>query len=310
MADLPAATHEILAKQHGAASIRDLLDAGMTRSSINDVVRRGGLELVIPGAYRTPSVAVSELQRCVALSRARPDLVVAGPTAGRLMGLRRLPTESRIHVIAPPGSHPSIEDWVVPFRTPTIGPDEIIERPDGIRILALPRLALDLSRFVNDLDLGSIIEQCLLDGGHSADEMYATAIDWMSPRRRWVRRFVEALDRRIDGPPAESHLEVIIGDRLRSVGVVGLVRQHWIRPAEHRPIRFDLAVPNLRWAIEIDGFPTHRELAGARADRRRDRAAQRLGWLVRRVGPNDIGEALDSTIAFLAADVVDRACAS
>lgn len=310
MVDLSAEAHATLARQHGVASIPDLLDAGMTRSAIDDVVRRGGLRLVIPGAYRSPSIPDSEVQRCAAVSRARPDLVIAGPTAGRLMGLRRLPRDDRIHAIAPPASNPSIERWVVPFRTPTIAPADIVERSDGIRVLDRPRLALDLARFVNDLDLGSIIEQTLSDGRHSVGEMYAVAVDWMSPRRRWVRRFVEALDRRIDGPAAESHLEVIIGDRLRGAGVSGLVRQHVIEPAGHRMIRFDLAVPSLRWALEIDGFPTHRELAGARADRRRDRAAHGLGWLVRRVGPNDIGPALDDTIAFLVEDLVKRAIAS
>lgn len=107
-----------------------------------------------------------------------------------------------------------------------------------------------------------------LDGGHDVDLMLSVATSWISPRRRWVRRFFDAVDRRIAGPAADSHLEVLLGNELQARGVSGLVRQHEIVAPDHGLIRFDLAVPALRWAVEFDGFSTHREVNGRQADER------------------------------------------
>jgi hypothetical protein len=95
------AAHAVFARQHGVASTRQLVDAGVSLRQIQRLQRHGDLELVLRGAYRTPSVPITELSRCAAVCLARPDVAIAGPTAGRLWGFRRLPPDQRIHVIAP-----------------------------------------------------------------------------------------------------------------------------------------------------------------------------------------------------------------
>lgn len=297
------AVHEMLARQHGVGSMGDFTSVGMAPWEVGEMVQRGALELVLNGAWKSPSVPDTELQRCAAVCRAHPDVVLAGPAAGRLHGIRRLPKDLRIHVLAPPASNPTVHQWVKPFRTATFHAPDVIIRPDGIRVLGLPRLALDLARFVNDEDLLSIVEQCMLDGRHDATAMLSAAHDWISPRRGWVRRYFEAIDRRIAGPAAESHLEVLLGDELRAHGLVDLVRQHEIVAPGYGVIRFDLAVPAVRWAVEVDGFPTHREVNGRRSDEMRDAAAKRCGWVVSRVGPGGFGDLLTTTVRGLAASL-------
>jgi very-short-patch-repair endonuclease len=306
MAELGHRAQRRLADQHGAASIPDLLESGMSRWEIGDVVRRGGLVQVLPGAYRTPTVHETVLVRCVAVSRARPETVICGPTAALLRGVRRVAGDRSVDVLAPPASNPSVTPWLVPFRTASWSDSDVEERSDGIRLLRYPRLALDLARFVCDTDLLSVIEQCMHDGRCDDATMRSVAVEWCTPQRGWVKRYLRALDRRVPGPAAESHVEAVIGDRLSAAGLRGLVRQHWIRPPGHRRIRFDLAVPEIRWAVEVDGFPTHRETDGARADRERDNAAAAAGWLVRRIGPGELGSRLDATIEFLCADASAR----
>lgn len=310
MAALSPEGHRILARQHGVASLADFAAVGIAPWQVHDLVRRGGLELVLPGAWRSPSTASTELQRCAAVCRAHPEVVIAGPTAGRIHGLRRLPHDRRIHVVAPPASNPTIHPCVKPFRTATLSADDFIVRDDGIRVLDRPRTALDLARFVADDDLSSIVEQCMHDGRHDDTEMVSVAVPWISPRRRWVRRYLDALDRRIDGPAAESHLEMILGDRLRAAGLHDLVRQHVIEVPGHGIIRFDIAVPASRWAVEVDGFPTHRETNGRRADAERDAAARRVGWVTIRVGPYDFGERLGTTVRRLTASFASHRQAS
>ncbi len=53
-------------------------------------------------------------------------------------------------------------------------------------------------------------------------------------------------------------------------------------------IRIDLAVPDVRWAIEIDVHPDHLLLEGTTRDKRRDRQCHLIRWQVERVTEVDM----------------------
>jgi hypothetical protein len=204
-------------------------------------------------------------------------------------------------VLAPPASNPAIARWVVPFRTGARHDHDVVERDDGIRITTRARTAYDLARWLGPDDLLSVIEQAAHDGRLDDGDFLDVAADWLSPRRPWAREFLQALDRRLPGGPAESHPEVRVADALSRAGVRGLVRQHCIQLPGHGDVRFDLAVPELRWAIEIDLHPSHRETLGIASDVRRDRAASAIGWMTSRVSDVQYEERFNETIAELAA---------
>ena len=128
MAHLTPHAHGLFARQHGTASVEQLLATGLSLREIRHLQRAGGLELVLRGAYRTPSAPITEESRSAAVCLARPDVAIAGPTAGRLWGLRRLPFDRRIHVIAPRASQPAAVRWVVPYRTDARH-DRDVDRP-------------------------------------------------------------------------------------------------------------------------------------------------------------------------------------
>lgn len=301
MARLNPGAHALLARQHGVASTQQLLDSGISPRQLQRLQHQGGLELVLRGAYRTPSAPVSELSQCAAVCAARPDVAIAGPTAGRLWGFRRLPPDRRIHVIARRASNPAIARWIVPYRTDARHDVDVLQRDDGIRITSRARTAFDLARWLGPDDLLSVIEQAAHDGRIGDDEFLAVAADWISPRRPWVREFLQALDRRLPGGPAESHPEVRVADALGRAGVRGLLRQHRIQLPGHGDVRFDLAVPELRWAIEVDLHPRHRETMGIASDARRDRAASAIGWVTSRITESQYDCRFNETIAELAA---------
>ncbi len=295
MSYLPAAVHRLFARQHGAASIDQLTGSGLTTRQVENHVANGALISVLRGAYRSPSVRESEEMRCAEICLARPEVTISGPTAGRLHGFRLLPDDRRIHITSPCGANPSTATpWVVTFHTAAIRHVDIIQRDDGIRVLSRPRAAMDLARYLEDSDLPSVVEQAMHDGQHSAAEMIAAGSAWTF-RRPWVRRYLDSIVLRLDGPPAESHGEYLVGELLRRRGVAGLVRQYRL-VAVGRAMRFDLAVPSLRWAVEVDLFPTHEETAGAASDRMRDLAAASEGWTVRRVTRRDYERSLAGSI--------------
>jgi very-short-patch-repair endonuclease len=275
--------HELLRRQHGIAGSDQLEAIGYTGRQIRRLASVGALETTLRGAYRSPSVPFDQHARCVAVSIARPEVTVAGPTAGRLWGFRRLPKDGRIHVIGPPASNPAIAPWVVTYRTAAIHATDSVLRSDGIRVTSRQRTALDLTRWLNDGDLLSVIEQVLHDGAVSEADLLAVAADWLTPGRPWVRRFVRVLRQRLPGAPAESHPEVRVAAGLERLGVHGLVRQYRIDLPDYGAARFDLAVPHLRWAIEVDVHPRHDETAGRASDARRDACAHRVGWHTSRI---------------------------
>jgi hypothetical protein len=83
------------------------------------------------------------------------------------------------------------------------------------------------------------------------------------------------------------------------------VRQHRIELPGHGNVRFDLAIPELRWAIEVDLHPSHRETLGIASDVRRDRAASAIGWSASRITEAQYNGTFNETIAELAATHTD-----
>ena len=301
MAHLTPHAHGLFARQHGTASVQQLLTTGLSLREIRHLQRAGALELVLRGAYRTPSAPITEASRSAAVCLARPDVAIAGPTAGRLWGLRRLPFDRRIHVLAPRASQPAAVRWVVPYRTDARHDCDVVDRGDGIKVTSRARTALDLARWLDADDLLSVIEQVVHDGRLTDDDLLAVAVDWLSPQRPWVRHFLQSLDRRLPGGAAESHPEVRVADALRRAGVRGLVRQFRTELPGYGGARFDLAVPELRWAIEVDLHPAHRESMGSTSDRRRDHAAAAIGWSTSRIDDEAYAHRFNETIAELAA---------
>lgn len=302
MAFLPVGVIDHFAAHRGIITRARLFELGLTRDRILGLIHAGTLVPVLRGVYRMPVVPFDETARCVAVCAAHDDALVCGPSAGRLWGFRRVPRDFRVHVIVEPRRQPSIAPWIVPYRTLAIRPDDIIHRDDGIRITSRARTALDLARHVGDVDLLSIIEQAAKDGDLTDDELREVAVDFISKQRPWLRRYLSQLDRRLGGGAAESHHETVLGDALVAAGIGPLVRQFAIDLPGYGPARFDLAVPTMRWAIEVDVFPTHAETEGQRRDCRRDEAASTIDWDVSRIRESDLGRSLAGTVGRLRQD--------
>ncbi|MFK8022728.1 MAG: hypothetical protein AB8G26_02085 [Ilumatobacter sp.] len=303
MAHLTPAAHLLFAQQHGVASLSQLVDAGLPIRRIEHLERRGDIVSVVRGAYRSASVHLDEAGRCAALSLAHPHLVVAGPTAGRLWGFRRVGSDLRIHVLAPRNWRASSATWCSVFRTDALDRDDVVHRSDGIRVTTRRRTALDLSRHLTSDDhLLSVIEQAAADGGLRDGDLRAVAVDW-AHRRPWVRRFLSQLDRRLDGAAAESEPEIVVGEGLVRRGVRGLIRQHRLDLPSGRHVRFDLAVPDARFAVEVDVFPTHGDAVGRRRDAQRDRAVAGLDWTVRRISAQQYRSGREARLDAIASEV-------
>lgn len=291
-------------RSHHTTIPSDRLAAGTTIDQRRALVSAGVLGRVVDGAYAFTGVVPDEAARCSALCSSRPQLVVCGPTAGRLWELRRSPRDGLVHVIAPPASQPCREPWVRPYRTSLLHPNEVVARPDGIRLTSPPRTVVDLTRYVDPLALASVIEHALSRQLCTIATLYRTAQRLNTPGRPWVRRFVSVLAQRHSGAAAQSEAELTLHRALEARGVRGLQRQVRAELPGYGTAWFDLAVPAVRWAVEVDLHPEHRTLEGRASDLRRDDGAEAIDWRVRRVcelelQPARFASTVDALIAAL-----------
>lgn len=295
------------ARQHAAVTVAQLAAAGITPDRLRRLVRLGVLSRLLDGTYRFTGAPLDERSRLVAACARPNELVVCGPSAGRLWHLRRMPADGLVHVIAPPASHPSVAAWLKPYRTATLAPENIVHRPDGIRVTDPARTAVDLSRFLSQNDLRSVVDQTIAEGLAEIDALYAVAAPLDTRGRPWVRRFIRILDSRPRGGAPESHWESRVVAALVGLGVP-VTPQRWLDVPNWGPVRLDASVDAVRWGVEIDVHPDHFDQVGGSRDRERDLACDAFGWRVNRVGQVSLEDHFDAVMLRLR-DAYLRRCA-
>ena len=182
----------------------------------------------------------------------------------------------------PHGIHLEPQPNLILHQTTSIRSSDVQRRADGINIASPTRLAFDLAAFLPVQDHASVVEQLIAERRCSVDELGAIARRLCHPRRPGSLRFVRSLMARGERPAAESHYEVVLGDALRARGIPVVPQVADLQLPNGSKIRIDLAVPELRWAVEIDVHPDHLFLEGTTRDKRRDRQCHLIGWQVER----------------------------
>jgi hypothetical protein len=279
------AMKELLAsasRQHSVVTDSTMRALGISVAQRRIMVRNGLLERLLDGSYRLPGTPLDELARCVAACARPSGLVVCGPTAGRLWGLRRMPRDGIVHVIAPPASNPTVEPWLRPYRTALLDRGDIVVRADGIRVTSPSRTAVDLTRHLAATDLRSVVDQLIHECRGTVSTMRAIAEPLATPGRPWARRFLRELDKMPTEAVAESHWESRVVAAIIERGI-DLEPQRWLEVPHWGPIRLDGCVAELQWGVEVDVFPDHFTEEGVTKDAGRDLACDAIGWCVSRV---------------------------
>jgi very-short-patch-repair endonuclease len=275
--------------RHGMVSLRELKELGISSTQRKRLVTAGLLIAMHSSVYRLATTAESLEGRCLAACLANPDVVVTGRAGGKLWDLRRMGTVNTVEVRVPWGSQMFAAAWIVQRRCTALPPVDIVERRDGIRVVSPPRLAFDLAADLEPLDLESVVEQMLDRKMFTIPTLMDTGRRLYHPRRPGSQHFARVLYSRPAGlKPADSHEEVILFDALRKAGVRGLVRQHQLVLPNGVTIHPDIAVPKLRWAIEVDHVDWHGGRFASVEDKERDRLASAAGWQVSRAPDRDI----------------------
>ncbi len=298
MKELSPAALELFRTHHGMATAEMLSQANVGRHLRIRLVRAGVLEIRHQCVYRIMSAPLTLHARCAALCMAHEQGFVTGPTAGVLLGLRRMPKSSAIHFSVPHGSNVGPIDGVELRQSTKIRTVDTVQAADGIRHASAPRLAFDLARDLTADDHASIVEQVLSERRCTLSTLLRFGRDLAHPARPGSMQFLATLAGRGLCAAAQSHPEVLLDQALRAHGVPVVRQVRSLRLPNGRQIRLDLAVPEIRWGIEIDVHPDHLLLQGTTSDKRRDRQCHLIGWQVDRVTQLDLAD-LDTLVTEL-----------
>jgi very-short-patch-repair endonuclease len=241
---------------------------------------------LLRGTY-APGGAVPDLRlRAAAAARLLPShAVVADRCLLWLLGVDVLPPGPPVlEVVVPRGAVvPCRHD--VRARTSEVAPGDVWRvGPLGLRCMRPARAVADLLRLLRTVDAVVVADAAQHAGLCDADGL-RRELDAAAGLRHVVRarQALELSDPRAESPP-ESRLRIA----LLEAGLAA-VPQYEVRDAHGRFLaRVDLALPDLRIALEHDGRAVHDRADAFVADRQRQNALVAAGWTVLRFTAADL----------------------
>jgi REase_MTES_1575/Transcriptional regulator, AbiEi antitoxin len=271
---------QIAAQQYGLVELGQLTAAGVRRHHVDRRLRTGSLERVRPGVFAVAGTPRSFEQAVLAAVLAAGTHAVASHTTAAV--LWNLPlvehevlelTTSRPHWARMPG--------VRAHRTVAfLGCEHTVHQ--RIPMTSVARTLVDLSGWFSVAQLGRMTDRALRKGTLRLNDLRKCVAGLSPARGRHPTRIERVLRRRLAGyEPGDSDLEMRFARAIVAGGLPEPVQQYRVIIG-HRRYRIDLAYPELRIAIEIDGWEYHRTRTAFDKDRARANDLVVAGWHVLR----------------------------
>jgi hypothetical protein len=268
----------IARRQAGVLSRDQLTVVGLTRRQVERLVDRGVLVRAGRSVLRVAG-APSHEHTAMWVATLATRGVLIGSSAAALWGLiSRPPTQVWIaiptnrRVVAPSG---------VRVRRTNLSTTEVTER-FGLPVTDRPRSALDHIAVCSVAEATVFADRALSQGWIMVGDLERRLAS-KAPGNLVVRRVLHTM---LVGAEAES--ERRMHRLLLSAGITGWVPNYSIRSGGRVVARIDIAFPDLRIAIEVDGFAYHSDRERFQQDRSRQNLLVGLGWTVLRFTWGDV----------------------
>jgi very-short-patch-repair endonuclease len=176
-----------------------------------------------------------------------------------------------------------------------------------IAITTPERTLIDVSARLEDVALSGLLESTIKAGLVAEQRLLSRLGALQSSGRAGAGRLGRLVAGRGDGPAMESTLEAVVWTILVEAGVRMPMRQHWVNVPGGR-YRLDFAWPDVKVAVECDGFDAH---GSTRARFGKDRARYSelvasgyrvlpVTWSAARQQPDRVLRWLEDTLALAA----------
>lgn len=278
---------EVALAQHSACTRAQLLERGLSGSTIDRRLRGGLLVAVGRGVYVLAGHEADHDAIASASLLVAPGAALSHCSAARRHGFPLPVEDPRPHLVVPHGSsRPSTGAAVHESRhLPAVDVAEV----DGLATTTRARTLIDLAAELRPARLAHLVEDQLAAGTLCAAELIACHRSLARRGRRGTSRSRAVLEALLDDEPfPESRLELAMLRLLVDAGLTGFLGQH--RPPWFDGVRgiVDFAHSELRLVLEVDGRRWHSTTQAFTDDRRRDRAAVAHGWRVLRYGWQEV----------------------
>ena len=255
---------DLVRRQGGVLALRQAVACGLSAATAQRRARAGSWARLHPAVYLLGGHRLTDEARVrAAWLWAGDGAAVSGPAAAYWHGmLDRAPHV--VELTVPRRTSPRCPDGVH-VRRRDLSPVDVVGQRD-IWLTAAPLSALETA-------------VALPDGSVFLDRALQRHVRFPSVYRAYCRNvgrhgssaagrlLVAAADR------ADSAAERLLVRLLRDAGMGG-----WVLGHPFGPWRIDLAFPQQKVAVEVDGWAWHVDPARFRADRRKQNALVRAGW--------------------------------
>jgi hypothetical protein len=294
-----SAIFQLFGSQHNVAAVSQLVDLGLSRSTILRARQNGVLTAAAPRVVRLAGATETFESRGMALLLSTsPKTFLSGPTAAALRGLRGMP-RSTVELTLPERERPRRRPrWARLVYASWIDPDVDFEvRGDGLRVARPLRMLFGLAGQFNQ----HRFERAAEDAWHLGLVTPTEAAEYLETIRRsgrgGVTRFETWLRKtECQARPSATGLELDFVDIIRRAGLPEPERQHPLTLRNGVTIHIDLAWPDVQLGVEPGHSWWHGGDLRQRGDQARIRDCSELGWLIIPYDEHATAER-DSTIA-------------
>jgi hypothetical protein len=282
MAVLNATVSRHARRRHGVLTGAELIDLGCTRHQIRCAVDRGELDRRHPGVFRVAAVPVTwEQGVLVATLAGGPHALASHRSAARLWGLDGS-TKGRPEIVTP--RH--LRSWAPDLGRIHESTDLHLAEPT--ELLRIPCTGIVRTR----VDLGAVtpfervhqaVDDAVRRGLCTWDDLLHALAMHSRRGRRGVGPLRAVLEESYGKRVPDSHFNRLALRLLVASGLPKPMVEHEVRtPAGLFIARVDLAYPDLRIAIELDGREHHLTARAFESDRARQNHLELDGWIVLR----------------------------
>jgi very-short-patch-repair endonuclease len=289
-----ARVHALAGRQLGVLTLSQCEALGFTEKQVLARVAQGAWRRIRAGVYHAgagpPSEGALELAELLA---AGPEAALSHWSAARHWGLA-VPRDRRVHLMVPATKTLQRRSGVKIWRSRDLCEGDLIQR-GPYRLTRIGRTVLDLSAVLEDRWLRACVD--------SAVRLRRSNLRWISqvakklgPGRRGARRLRELVaEYEGDDEVTDSVLESFAMELGLATGRKPRLHQVVTRGEEFLA-EVDLAWPEVRLCVELDGWAHHGSREAFERDRERDRALFGAGWSVLRFTWRDVAENRDAAI--------------
>jgi putative AbiEi antitoxin of type IV toxin-antitoxin system/uncharacterized protein DUF559/transcriptional regulator with AbiEi antitoxin domain of type IV toxin-antitoxin system len=273
----------LAARQHGVFARAQAIRLGVTEGEIRWRVGTGRWERVFPKVYRLAGVPGTWHQHAMAAClHWGVHAVISHRAAAKFRSLDGV-REARAEIsVSRNRNRPRSSRVRVHWLSEAI-PKEDITTIDGIPVTKPARTLLDLASTEPD----AVVERCLDDALRRRLVSLSFLERWLADPRRKRHRGAALMGRLLEARATlgvtESPLEAQALTLLRSAGLPIPMLQYIVEEDGRFVARLDLAYPEKRVALEIDGFRFHDTRESFDTERARGNELQAIGWKVLRL---------------------------